>query len=71
MQERDELFMKKEFEDVVRTITQLGYAVFFISHDKEKTIKLQNQPEYQQIGSSMQSSAVKASVRRWRRKCNA
>ena len=49
---------KKEFEDVFRTLTQLGYAVVFISHDKEKTIKPQNSSEYQQIGSSMQSSAL-------------
>ena len=49
---------KKEFEDVFRTLTQLGYAVVFISHDKEKTIKPQNANEYQQIGSSMQSSAL-------------
>ena len=49
---------KKEFEDTFRTLTQLGYAVVFISHDKEKTVKLQGQPEYQQIGSSMQSSAM-------------
>lgn len=49
---------KKEFEDTFRTLTQLGYAVVFISHDKEKTIKLQGQPEYQQIGSSMQTSAL-------------
>ena len=49
---------KKEFEDVFRTLTQLGYAVLFISHDKEKTIKPQNTAEYQQIGSSMQSSAL-------------
>lgn len=49
---------KKEFEDVFRTLTQLGYAVLFISHDKEKTIKPQNSAEYQQIGSSMQSSAL-------------
>lgn len=33
-------------------------AVLFISHDKEKTIKPQNSEEYQQIGSSMQSSAL-------------
>lgn len=26
---------KKEFEDVFRGLSQLGYAVFFISHDKE------------------------------------
>jgi hypothetical protein len=49
---------KKEFEDVFRTLTQLGYAVVFISHDKEKTIKPQNATEYQQIGSSMQTSAL-------------
>lgn len=49
---------KKEFEDVFRTLTQLGYAVVFISHDKEKTISPQNSKEYQQIGSSMQSSAL-------------
>ena len=49
---------KKEFEETFRTLTQLGYAVVFISHDKEKTIKPQNSNEYQQIGSSMQSSAL-------------
>ena len=49
---------KKELEDTFRTLTQLGYAVVFISHDKEKTIKPQNSTEYQQIGSSMQSSAL-------------
>lgn len=48
---------KKEFEDTFRALTQLGYAVVFISHDKEKTIKPQYGNEYQQIGSSMQSSA--------------
>ena len=49
---------KKEFEDVFRTLAQLGYAVVFISHDKEKTITPQNAKEYQQIGSSMQTSAL-------------
>lgn len=49
---------KKEFEEVFRTLTQLGYSVVFLSHDKEKTIKPQNSSEYQQIGSSMQSSAL-------------
>ena len=49
---------KKEFEDVFRTLAQLGYAIVFLSHDKEKTIKPQNGNEYQQIGSSMQSSAL-------------
>lgn len=49
---------KKEFEDTFRTLTQLGYAVVFLSHEKEKTIKPQTGNEYQQIGSSMQSSAM-------------
>lgn len=49
---------KKEFEDTFRTLTQLGYAVIFISHAKEKTIKHQNGTEYQQIGSSIQTSAM-------------
>lgn len=49
---------KKEFETTFRTLTQLGYAVVFISHEKEKTIKLQSGKEYQQIGSSVQSSAM-------------
>ena len=30
---------KKEFEETFRTLTQLGYAVVFLSHVKEKTIK--------------------------------
>ena len=37
---------KKELEDTFRTLTQLGYAVVFISHDKEKVIKPQNASEY-------------------------
>lgn len=49
---------KKEFEETFRALTQLGYAVVFLSHDKEKTIKPQHGGEYQQIGSSMQSSAL-------------
>ena len=49
---------KREFEDTFRSLAQLGYAVVFISHDKEKTIKPKNGAEYQQIGSSVQSSAM-------------
>lgn len=49
---------KKEFEGTFRELTQLGYAIVFISHDREKTIKLQNNKEYQQIGSSLQASAL-------------
>ena len=49
---------KKEFEETFRSLAQLGYAILFISHDKEKTIKPQNSEGYQQIGASMQSSAL-------------
>lgn len=41
--------VKKEFEDVFRTITQLGYAVVFISHSKDKTFKTKTGVEYNQI----------------------
>lgn len=48
---------KKEFEEVFRTLAQLGYAIVFISHGKEKTIKPKFGEEYQQICPSLQSSA--------------
>jgi hypothetical protein len=38
--------VKKEFEDTCRTITQLGYALVFISHSKDKTFKAKNGIEY-------------------------
>ena len=41
--------VKRELEDTFRTITQLGYAVLFISHDKDKTFKRQDGTEYNQI----------------------
>lgn len=41
--------VKKEFEETFRTITQLGYAVVFISHSKDKTFKNKNGIEYNQI----------------------
>lgn len=40
---------KKEFEDVFRGISLQGYAVLFISHDKEKIITRQNGTEYTKI----------------------
>jgi hypothetical protein len=45
--------LKKEFEDVFRTITQLGYAVFFISHSKEGSFKRQDGTEYTLIRPSV------------------
>lgn len=41
--------MKKEFEEVLRTVTQLGYAVFLISHAKDRVFKRQDGTEYNQI----------------------
>lgn len=48
--------MKNEFENTFRAITQLGYAVFFISHDKDKVFKTKEGVEYNQIVPSCPSS---------------
>lgn len=45
--------LKKEFEEVFRTITQLGYAVYFISHMKEGVMKRQDGTEYTLIRPSV------------------
>lgn len=41
--------VKRELEDTFRSVTQLGYAVLFISHDKDKTFKRQDGTQYNQI----------------------
>lgn len=41
--------VKKEFEENFRTITQQGYALFFISHAKDKVFKREDGTEYNQI----------------------
>lgn len=41
--------VKRELEDTFRSVTQLGYAVLFISHDKDKTFKREDGTEYNQI----------------------
>jgi hypothetical protein len=48
--------LKREFEDVVRQITQLGYAVFFISHDKDKEFTRKDGTKYNQIVPTCPSS---------------
>ena len=48
--------MKKEFEDVFRTIAQQGYALFFISHSKDKVFKREDGTEYNQIVPSLAPS---------------
>lgn len=45
--------LKKEFEEVFRSITQMGYAVFFISHAKERPFKRPDGTEYTLIGPSV------------------
>lgn len=47
---------KKEFEETFRTITQLGYALIFISHDQDKTFKRKDGVEYNQIVPTAQRS---------------
>lgn len=48
--------VKKEFEECMRTITQLGYALFFISHAKEKMFKRPDGTEYTQITTSLSTA---------------
>lgn len=45
--------LKKEFEDVFRTITQQGYAVYFIAHYKEGVFKKGDGTEYSIIRPSV------------------
>ena len=47
---------KKELEESFRTITQLGYALIFISHDKDKAFKRKDGTEYNQIVPTAQTS---------------
>jgi len=47
---------KKEFEDSFRIITQLGYAVCFISHSADKTFKRKDGTEYNQMIPTAQRS---------------
>jgi type I site-specific restriction-modification system R (restriction) subunit len=53
---RKYLKYKKELEDNFRTITQLGYALVFISHDKDKTFKRKDGTEYNQTIPTAQTS---------------
>lgn len=41
--------VKRELQDTFRSVTQLGYAVLFISHDKDKTFTRQDGTQYNQI----------------------
>ena len=47
---------KKELEECFRTITQLGYALVCISHDKDKTFTRKDGTEYNQTVPTAQTS---------------
>ena len=49
---------KKEFEEIFRGLTMMGYAVVFISHSKTGTDKDQTGKEYGYIKPTTQSSAL-------------
>ena len=48
--------VKKELEETFRTITQLGYALFFISHAKDKVFKREDGTEYNQVVPTLSNS---------------
>lgn len=48
--------VKQELESTFRTITQLGYALFFISHAKDKVFKRQDGTEYNQVVPTLSNS---------------
>lgn len=48
--------VKNELEDTLRSIVQMGYALFIIAHDRDKTFKKQNGEEYNQIVPSISPS---------------
>lgn len=48
--------VKRELEDTFRAVTQLGYAVLFISHDKDKTFTRQDQTQYNQTVPTLSAS---------------
>ena len=48
--------VKREIEDTFRAVTQLGYAVLFISHDKDKTFTREDGTQYNQIVPTLSNS---------------
>lgn len=48
--------VKRELEDTFRAVTQLGYAVIFISHDKEKTFTREDGTSYNQTIPTLSNS---------------
>ena len=48
--------VKRELEDTFRAVTQLGYAVLFISHDKDRTFTRQDGTQFNQIVPTLSNS---------------
>jgi len=48
--------LKREFDDTIRELTQMGYAIFFISHDKDKEFVRKDGSKYNQIVPTCSSS---------------
>lgn len=48
--------LKREFDDTIRELTQMGYAIFFISHDKDKEFTRKDGSKYNQIVPTCSSS---------------
>ena len=48
--------VKKELEGTFRAITQLGYALFFISHAKDKVFKREDGSEYNMVVPTLSNS---------------
>ena len=57
--------VKRELESTFRAVTQLGYAVLFISHDKDKTFKRQDGTEYNQVVPTLSNSLCSSCCKRW------
>lgn len=53
---------KLEMETVFRSIVQMGYALFFIGHEKDRVFKNRNGEEYNQIVPSLQPSYNEVAV---------
>ena len=51
-----------QFKEVFRGLTQLGYAVFFIGHDKKTTQKDASGDEYTTIGPAISGNSAKQTV---------
>ena len=47
---------KDEFNEIFRGLTQLGYAVFFIGHDKPETVENPDGTKYQKIRPTLSNS---------------